>query len=157
MNFFNQSIIKLLCGFSNFLVFLKTTYNFIFYHKLQIDFEERIIVFSTLGISIHMLVEFDIGWYKHDTTSDNGLLQNKYWKQLYKQFCGFLGLLKDNDKIWYYTVVRQVCECVWLRTVKARSWCVSGLRHCVKNFRSACRCQNYDIHTNPYCQDFLHI
>lgn len=53
-----------------------------------------------------MLVEFDIGWYKHDTTSDNGLLQNKYWKQLYKQFYSCLGLLKDSDKtigIWYYT------------------------------------------------------
>lgn len=60
------------------LFFLRLHIILIFYHKLQINFEERIIVFSTLEISIHMLVEFDIGWYKHDTTSDNGLLQNKY-------------------------------------------------------------------------------
>lgn len=71
-------------------------------------------------------IQSDIGWYNHDTISGNGLLQNKYWKQLYIRFCSCLGVLKDSDKtIHYYTLVRQVNDCVRLHTVNACSWCVS--------------------------------
>lgn len=141
--------------------FLKTRYNSYLLPQIKDKLLWKNNSVSTLGIYTHVLVDFDIGWYNHDTISGNGLLQNKYWKQLYIRFCSCLGVLKDSDKtIHYYTLVRQVNDCVWLHTVNAMFLvCICGQRLRVKNLRSACRSQNYDIKTNPYCnsQDFLHV
>lgn len=142
--------------------FIKTRYNSYLLPQITDKLWWKNNSVSTLGIYTHVLVDFDIGWYNHDTISGNGLLQNKYWKQLYIRFCSCLGVLKDSDKtIQYYVHFGATNEWLCLTSYSQCMFlvCICGQRLHVKNLRSACRSQNYDIKTNPYCnsQDFLHV